>query len=169
MTSVLPPTTLTSWTESQITAILQATTPIAFDEALENFLAPDAEITVNGKPLSKEQYKALLQKDKLQESSATVDFSGAVEVPTDGEKAGTVGVFFKSTIFKLLRVGGAEESSTLTSSLNVEISQFTPHFITGGGPGPVVFPERRVSKLDQVMVEVANPIILPGDNKPTPL
>lgn len=85
MAFVLPP--LTDWAEGHLSAILKATTEAHFDSAFDAFISNHVNITVNGKPLSREQYKQqLLGESAVNKQSASVQFSGTVEVPTDAEQ-----------------------------------------------------------------------------------
>ncbi|TFY56625.1 hypothetical protein EVJ58_g7530 [Rhodofomes roseus] len=143
---------LTDWVEESISAIYKASTPSDFGAAFDAFIDEDPEITVNGKRLSRAQYQGLFQGERALEQSATVSFLGAVEVPAnkkEPESAGTVGVYYRATIYERIKVGGASTSSTVNSSLNVVVEE---------GDGPE---DRRVTKVDQVISDEANPISLP--------
>ncbi|KZT67890.1 hypothetical protein DAEQUDRAFT_728669 [Daedalea quercina L-15889] len=72
---------LTRWAENSISAIYKAPKQDDFTHAFDAFIAEDAQITVNGKHLSRAQYKELLQGERALEQSASVSFLGAVEVP----------------------------------------------------------------------------------------
>jgi hypothetical protein len=77
---VLP--SLTSWAESHITAIFQATDQASFTEAFNAFIAGSpGTIELNGQKLTKEQYMQQLWKDKFLEAGAEVQFLGAVSSP----------------------------------------------------------------------------------------
>ncbi|KDQ62740.1 hypothetical protein JAAARDRAFT_30645 [Jaapia argillacea MUCL 33604] len=162
MTSAIVLPNLTQWTESRITAILKATSTTDFDQAFDAFIAPDAQITVNGAPLTRDQYKQQLAGEGLLEALASVTFNGAVEVPTDGQLAGTVGVFYVATIVSKLLIDGAPAESTITSSLNVVIKQYP----TGNtGPPPPIrgyHDYRKVATLDQVFVGQPVPVHFAG-------
>lgn len=85
MALVLPP--LRFWAEGHIASILKATTTASFNEAFDNFLSKHASITVNGQHLSRDQYKQqLLGESAVNKDSASVQFDGVVEVPTDQEE-----------------------------------------------------------------------------------
>lgn len=86
MTSAIVLLPLKSWAQSHISAILQAPTKPAFDSAFDAFLAKDAKIMLNGKPISREAYKDELRSEKFDEAGAQVTVSGAVEVPKDQDK-----------------------------------------------------------------------------------
>ncbi len=78
---------LSDWAEAHIKAIFQATKQEAFDEAFEAFFAKHTEITVNGKKISRAQYKEQIGNEKGQEVSATVHFPGVVEVPASSNNS----------------------------------------------------------------------------------
>lgn len=78
---ILP--TLSAWAASRLTSILQSKTQDDFDAAFDATFAVDCNITVNGKPLSREEYKAqLLQQSGAapEESDAVVNIEGQTEV-----------------------------------------------------------------------------------------
>lgn len=74
---------LGDWTQNSISAIYNAKTQSEFSSAFDAFVHEEANITVNGKRLSRAQYKALFQSEKFLEAGATVSFLGSVEVPAD--------------------------------------------------------------------------------------
>jgi hypothetical protein len=78
---VLPP--LRSWAEQHLSSIIKATTSAAFDAAFDGFLSQNAKITVNGKHVSRDEYKSQLKGQGFDEAGADVTFSGAVEVPSE--------------------------------------------------------------------------------------
>ena len=80
---VLP--SLSQWTKNHLTAIFQATTASALEEALDAFLFKDAAITVNGRTISRTEFTNLLSGEKFDETHASVSFAGAVEVPADSK------------------------------------------------------------------------------------
>ena len=71
------------WTEGKLSAIFKATTQVAFDTAVNDFLSKDVEILLNGECVSREELKRTWQREKLNESSASVKFNSAIEVPKD--------------------------------------------------------------------------------------
>jgi len=140
---------LTQWTEESISALYNATTQTSFNSALDAFLLKDAHITVNGKHLTRDQYKQLLQGEQILERSAEVSFNGSVEVsknPDEPAEAGNVGLFYTVTVIEKVNVFGAPATSTVTSSLNVTI-------VEDGG-----VEDRKVKTLNQVVAGHANPI-----------
>ena len=74
---------LSNWTESHISAIYKATTQSDTSNALDNFLEKNADITVNGKKISRDDFGKELQSEKFLEVGAIVTFNNIVEVPAD--------------------------------------------------------------------------------------
>jgi hypothetical protein len=164
MAFVLP--SLTDWAEGHLSAILTSTTEADFDNAFDAFLSTNAHISVNGKQLSRDQYKQqLLGESAVNKESASVQFNGTVEVPTDAEQpvdAGLVGIFFVNTIILKFLVFGAHAESRVTSSLNVFIEQDKSLPQPPVSPIIGVFDGRRVTTLNQVFTEKPVPITRPG-------
>lgn len=80
---VLP--TLTQWTKNHLTAIIQAKSASALNATLDAFLFKDAAITVNGRHITRAEFTTLLRAEKLEETTASISFAGAVEVPSNRE------------------------------------------------------------------------------------
>ncbi|KZP07682.1 hypothetical protein FIBSPDRAFT_762579 [Athelia psychrophila] len=187
---VLPP--LTTWAEGHLTAILTATTEANFDAAFDAFVVKEpTHISVNGQQVSREEYK---QKTLAESAvgalkrSAQVAFGGAVSVSADKEnpannEAGLVGVFYTSTIFLKLKVGGAHEAIKVNSSINITCVTYPPVVFSAPADTGFVVPHsviqdksireptgpirgvdrRRVQTLNQVFTEVPVPIVIqPG-------
>lgn len=135
---VLPP--LRTWAEQHLSSIIKATTQTAFDAAFDGFLSKSATVTVNGKHVSRDEYKKQLQGEGFDEAGAEVTFSGAVEVPADQNnsiqvcmislfpkipcnlrppQAGVVGLFYTATISENIVIRDAPVQSQVTSSLNL--------------------------------------------------
>ncbi|KAI0920222.1 hypothetical protein AcW1_002025 [Taiwanofungus camphoratus] len=155
---------LTDWTENSISAIIQATSQAQLDSAFDAFIAKDAHITVNGKHVSRAQYKERFQSEKSTESSANVSFTGAVEVPKDENhptNAGSVGLLYKATVFGKLFVFGSRTASTINSSLNVVIVEEHPggQFNLGSS--------RRVTVLNEVVTDQVDPVVPPHSTPAT--
>lgn len=116
---------LTLWTENHITAIYKATNLADFDKAFDAFISKDAQITLNGRKLTREEYKLQLVGETFAEKSANVSFLGAVDVPEKViglTQTGTVGVFFQATVFGRLLFRGAPVTSTVNASLNATVA-----------------------------------------------
>ncbi|KAJ6615357.1 hypothetical protein B0H10DRAFT_2041069 [Mycena sp. CBHHK59/15] len=155
---VLPP--LKTWAEGHLSSIIKATSATAFDSAFDAFLSKHAKVTVNGKHISRDEYKKQLQGEGFDEAGATVAFSGAVEVPADQSnpiQAGVVGLFYTATISENIVIRDAPVQSQVTSSLNLLIEEdksLTPPHFPPGVRG--FFDGRRVSVLNQIIVDVRN-------------
>ncbi|RPD53647.1 hypothetical protein L226DRAFT_611225 [Lentinus tigrinus ALCF2SS1-7] len=153
---------LPNWVENRITTLYQAKDADAFNTAFDAFISHHVQIKVNGKPMSREQYKKLIMGEIKSDVSADVAFNGIVSVP-DATKdrpavvTGTVGVFFKATVFGKFLVFAHHTSSTVTSSMNVVVSHDTS--IKG-------VDNRRVTILDEVLTDVQNSP-LPTQQPPT--
>jgi len=152
---VLPP--LRTWAEQHLSSIIKATTQTAFDAAFDGFLSKHVTVTVNGKKVSRDDYKKQLQGEGFDEAGATVAFSGAVEVPADTNnpiQAGVVGLFYTATIAENIVIRDASVQSQITSSLNLVIEEdksLTPPHFPPGVRG--FFDGRRVSALNQIIVD----------------
>ena len=70
--------TLTRWTENCLSAMLKATTKEEYDQAFDRFLARNAQVTVNGIPLAREEYK-----QRMLDVSATGSIVESVELRFD--------------------------------------------------------------------------------------
>ncbi|KAJ7619584.1 hypothetical protein FB45DRAFT_931155 [Roridomyces roridus] len=114
--------------------------------AFDNFLSTHATVTVNGKHISRDEYKKQLQGEGFLEAGASVTFNGA---------AGVVGLFYTAVISEKLILHGEPESSQVTSSLNLVIEEdksLTPPHLPSGVHGD--FDGRRVSVLNQIILDV---------------
>ncbi|KAJ7743379.1 hypothetical protein B0H16DRAFT_1561617 [Mycena metata] len=154
---VLPP--LKTWAENQLSLIIKATSSTAFNSAFDAFLSKNATITLNGKHISREEYKTKLQGEGFDEAGATVHFSGAVEVPSEPNsiQAGVVGLFYNATIAENIVIRDAPVQSNITSSINLVIEEdksLSPPHLPPGVHG--FFDGRRVSVLNQVILDARN-------------
>jgi len=151
---VLPP--LTTWTEEHLTTLIQASTQDAFDTAFDNFISQNVDITFNGAPLTRDQYKQQVQSEQLLERAATVTFNSIVQAPQLNTQAtqssGLVGVSFTATYVETINVLGAPEEHTANSSLNITIAQDPSIPLPPSGIRGDVDP-RRVVALNQVLVD----------------
>ncbi|KAJ7145736.1 hypothetical protein C8R44DRAFT_755771 [Mycena epipterygia] len=159
----LPP--LRIWAEQHLSSIIKATTQTAFEAAFDGFLSKSATVTVNGKHVSRDEYKKQLQGEGFDEAGAEVTFSGAVEVPADNSiqlspkelypQGGVVGLFYTATISENIVIRDAPVQSQVTSSLNLVIEEdksLTPPHFPGGIRG--FLPDgRRVSVLNQIILD----------------
>jgi len=151
---VLP--TLSVWAEGHLSAVLQATTQAEFDSAFDGYLSKHASITVNGKHVSRDQYKQQLTEDgAVNKQSGSVTFNNVVEVSTDLEqpvKAGVVGAFYTVTIALNEIVFGAPAETQTTSSINIIIEQDKTLPQPPASSIRGFFDGRRVVTLSQVFV-----------------
>ncbi|KAH9916561.1 uncharacterized protein BXZ73DRAFT_34538, partial [Epithele typhae] len=114
------------WVQQHVRTLYSAKTQQAFDAAFDTFVSQDARITLNGKHLSREDYKNTIRGEVQGETGATVTFKDVVAVPAPKTKnpvrlhrVGTVGAFFTAELFQRFIVFGARQSNIVTSSLNV--------------------------------------------------
>ncbi|KAH7912815.1 hypothetical protein BJ138DRAFT_1003736 [Hygrophoropsis aurantiaca] len=150
---VLP--TLAAFTQSRLTALLKSATTIDFDSAFDAFFATPVNVTVNGKHLSRDQYKQQLLEQSAaapEQGGATVTINGELEVAgTQGQLSGLVGIFYTTLVESKYLILGAPAQSKITSSFNVIIAP-TQHDSqpsnVHGGPDP-----RRVTTVNQVITE----------------
>ncbi|KAI0782445.1 hypothetical protein BC629DRAFT_555811 [Irpex lacteus] len=147
--------TLTEWAKTRVTALFEAKTAQEFDDAFNAFLAHHVDsIVVNGKKLSKAEYKASLERLRTPELSAEVKYLGDVEVKDEkeGEQAGEVGLFLQVHITERLSALGQHGTETVTVSFNLRVIQ-DPH-----QPIPIL-DARKVSSLTSVFTTVQNPLV----------
>ncbi|CCL99832.1 uncharacterized protein FIBRA_01856 [Fibroporia radiculosa] len=143
---------LVSWTENSLSAIYKAKTDAEFETAFKDFVADDARITVNGKHFTRQQYKERLQAAKgTTLATPELTFNDAIEVPSNQDHptaAGSVGLYYHAIVYHPFKVHDAFASSTITSSLNVQIADLNPV--------ESAYPVRRGVVFDEVVVEQAN-------------
>lgn len=145
MSSAIVLPTLTQWVENHLTAIIQAKTQTELESTLDAFFSKNATIIVNGTQISRADIFTQLYGQKIDEQSATVNFTASVAVPTTpGDnftvraaansyidsrnrfpnllwtylQAGSVGVFYTVTIAESIRVLGGPVTKQVTTSLN---------------------------------------------------
>jgi len=160
---VLPP--LTTWAEQHLTSLLQAGTQGDFDQVFDSFISQDVDITFNGSKLTRDQYKQQLSGEELLERSVTVNFEDIVQAPELNTQAtqdsGLVGIFYNAQFIEKILIFGAPASHTANSSFNITVAQdkrvpLPPRGIRGD------VDRRRVVALNQVLVDQAPPITVPG-------
>lgn len=81
---VLPP--LSKWAQQHLTTIYQAVKSEDVNSAFDAFISQDVKITLNGKSITRDQYKQSIKGEKFAEASAQVNFVGTVEVPDDEDQ-----------------------------------------------------------------------------------
>ncbi|KAF8843681.1 hypothetical protein BDN67DRAFT_988233 [Paxillus ammoniavirescens] len=161
---VLP--TLSAWAVSHLTGLLQSTTQAAFDAAFDATFASDCNVTVNGKQLSRDEYKAqLLEQSGAApvERDASVNVQGQLEVQGDqGQLAGLVGLFYTSLTDSKFLVLGAPAESKATSSLNIIIQPTEKNPQNPNLPIHGYFDPRRVVTVNQVVAETTLHVTIPA-------
>ena len=88
---VLPP--LPTWAEQHLTALIQAKTQDDFNTAFDNFISNNVEVTFNGAPLTRDQYKQQLQSERFLERSASIAIKNVVSAPKLNTQASAVSFF----------------------------------------------------------------------------
>ncbi|RPD53646.1 hypothetical protein L227DRAFT_383620 [Lentinus tigrinus ALCF2SS1-6] len=116
--------TLDSWVQQHITTLYSAKTADDFNTAFDAFISNNVTIKVNGKSMTRDQYKTLIMGEIKNDDGANVAFNGTVAVLDNTESfrptfTGTAGVFFKATVLGRIFTLGQRQTSTVTSSLNV--------------------------------------------------
>lgn len=74
---------LSNMVELGLQDMLHAKSRRDFEKAFDGFIADDASITMNGRPVARNQYMEHLWKDQMLERSADVRFKEVVDVPND--------------------------------------------------------------------------------------
>jgi len=158
------------WAQDHIGQLVQAASQDAFNTAFDSFVAEHIKhIHLNGKAVSRAQYKAALAQELNLEKPAGVTFDGVVSVPdtttqngqTFTQNTGLVGVFYKATYDRPFIILGAPAENITTASINVRVENDPPKT-----KNPPIFADnRRATMIDHIMVTGAAPITLPGDNK----
>ncbi|GBE77642.1 hypothetical protein BKA93DRAFT_825402 [Sparassis latifolia] len=155
---------LSQWTQEHLKAVLDAASEEAFHTAFDAFISKHVHINVNGKHITREQYKQLLLGEKTFGTTAapcTLLFEAVVEVPADSSHpamAGTVGLFYEAVVTGRYVVLGVPNTSTIRSSLNIVITPDTSLAHEGTG---YTLDTRRVSHLNEVVVDEENPMVHP--------
>ena len=72
--------TLDSWVQQHITTVYSAKTVDDFNTAFDAFMSQNVIIKVNGKPMSRDQYKTLIMGEIKNDDGADISFNGIVTV-----------------------------------------------------------------------------------------
>ena len=72
--------TLDSWVQQHITTVYSAKTADDFNTAFDAFISQNVIIKVNGKPMSRDQYKTLIMGEIKNDDGADISFNGIVTV-----------------------------------------------------------------------------------------
>ncbi|KAH9856153.1 hypothetical protein C2E23DRAFT_882269 [Lenzites betulinus] len=163
---------LQNFVEGRISAIYAAKTAEDFESAFDDFVSQHASIHVNGKQMSRAEYKALLQGQTAADTSAgisgSVTFSDVDAIPVEGNVdaigTGFVALRFKAIVFGRFFVFAHRESSTISSSMHVVVKEDVkrPHQIGFGGG----FDGRRATVINELFTEKVNPAA-PVSTKPS--
>ncbi|KAH8115150.1 hypothetical protein DFH11DRAFT_149579 [Phellopilus nigrolimitatus] len=151
---VLPP--LKTWAQQRLTTLITAKTQADFNQAFDNFISKNVQVTFNGAPLTRDQYKQQFQGERFLESNATIKVLNAVQAPQLNtqvtQDSGLVGIFYDATFVEKILVLGAPAEHSTQSSLNIQVAQdelipLPPAGIRGD------VDRRRVVALNQVSVD----------------
>ncbi|KAL7278459.1 hypothetical protein ACG7TL_007457 [Trametes sanguinea] len=158
---------LPDWVEQHVKALYAAKTAESFDQAFDSFISEKATIRLNGKDMSRDEYKKMIQGEITGDVGSEVTFNDIVSVPAEGgaETIGVtsstryVGLSFKAVVYGRFFIFAQRQSSTVNSSLNVVVTGDIPrpHQIGRGG----AFDGRRVTVLDEILTDEANKIVPP--------
>lgn len=75
--------TLSSWVQQHLREVITANSQSAFTDAMNAFVAPNAQITFNGASISRADYVQQIWQPQQHESNATLSFLGIIENPKD--------------------------------------------------------------------------------------
>ncbi len=87
---VLP--NLPNWVQQRVNTLYGAKTTEEFDAAFDAFIAKDVTIKVNGKSVSRDDYKTMVQGEITGDVGAQVTFNGVVSVPSEDKDLRAIGV-----------------------------------------------------------------------------
>jgi len=131
-----------AWAEQMLSALVESTTQDAFNTAFNAFISPDAQITLNGGPLTVEAFKAVYGPEKVGETHATTSYPAAVEIISDvnnlGASGGVVGFIGNGIIYDVS--SGTQTIHTVNTSMHL--------VITSDGVNPT---SRRVTAVNEVV------------------
>ena len=99
---------LSTWAQRHITAVYSAKTADEFNSAFDAFVSEHVKITVNGKSMSREEYKQMVQGEITADVGAEVSFNGVVAVPSEDKDLRAIGVSCPRLV---------QNTSRLTSSM----------------------------------------------------
>jgi len=165
---VLP--SLSAWAASRFSSLLESKTQSVFDAAFEGTFARNLDVIVNGKHISRDQYKELLLEQSgaaPEEEDATVQIEGQTQVlGNQGQLSGLVGLFYSSiSDSKFLVLGAPVEKRTISSiNLTIEPTEKNPQPPTLPIRG--YFDPRRVTAVNQVSSENTLQVSIPSSAVP---
>lgn len=85
---------LPTWVQRRITTLYSAKSADDFGGAFDAFVSENAKITVNGKSVSRDEYKKMIQGEIIADAGAEVTFNGLVSVPSEDKDLHAIGVRF---------------------------------------------------------------------------
>ncbi|GJE93021.1 hypothetical protein PsYK624_091800 [Phanerochaete sordida] len=142
--------TLGSWAEQHMREMMTAKTQSSFEDAFDAMVAPSATITVNGKHMTREQYKKMLWKEEANEANATITFRDMVEVPKSAKEiiqTGEVGMFFEANISWTRPI----KETKIRSTMNMVVEE------SSRPAGDSMADGRLATVVNQVMTDVVGP------------
>ncbi|KAI9570569.1 hypothetical protein HD554DRAFT_2083105 [Boletus coccyginus] len=161
---VLP--SLSAWAASRLSGILQSKDQAHFNTAFDATFAARCDITVNGKPVTREEYKAQLLEQSAadpEETGTIVNIEGQTEVQVgnQGQISGVVGLFYTALSDSRFLVLGAPSESRASSSLNLVIEPTEKNPQHPKLPVRGYFDPRRVTSVNQVVAETTYHVTIP--------
>lgn len=149
---VIPRTpTLPVWASSRLNALLTSKTSDRFDRIFEATFAQNVDVVVNGKSLTRDEYKKLLlaQSEAGPLGTTNVQIEGeTVFTPSQDRSGGFVGIFYTTVgTSKRFFVLGAPATYKTVSSINLTVESTVPY-------PPVrfrYFDSRRITAVNQVL------------------
>ena len=89
MTTTTTTTTLTSWAETRLGALYDASAAQASDEtafrtAFNNVFSPDVQIITNHEPMTRDELLANIQSRDAASVGTTIQFQDVIEIPKAG-------------------------------------------------------------------------------------
>lgn len=143
--------TLPVWASSRLNALLTSKTSDRFDRIFEATFARNVVVVVNGKSLTRDEYKKLLlaQSEAGPVGTTDVQIEGeTVSNPSQDRSGGFVGIFFTTVgTSKRFFVLGAPATYKIVSTINLTVESTVPYL-------PVrnrYFDSRRITAVNQVL------------------
>ncbi|KAI6024772.1 hypothetical protein BKA83DRAFT_4251937 [Pisolithus microcarpus] len=143
--------TLPVWASSRLNALLTSKTSDRFDRIFEATFARNVVVVVNGKSLTRDEYKKLLlaQSEAGPVGTTDVQIEGeTVSNPSQDRSGGFVGIFYTTVgTSKRIFVLGAPATYKIVSTINLTVESTVPYL-------PVrnrYFDSRRITAVNQVL------------------
>ena len=113
---------LPNWVQQRINTLYGAKTTEEFDDAFDAFIAKEVTIKVNGKLISRDEYKKMVQGEISTDVGAQVTFNGIVSVPSESKDLRAIGV----SRFLLSQLLVAGRRLTVVCRLAPSVRSLTP-------------------------------------------